>query len=55
MLFQHMDTTDACHRVGYLSPSQFSREYSRYFGSAPTKDVAGLLAEGFGPPDGSDR
>ena len=27
MLFQKMDATEACHRVGYLSPSQFSREY----------------------------
>ena len=37
MLFQKMDANDACHRVGYLSPSQFSREYGRFFGSAPTK------------------
>ena len=28
MLFQNMDASDACHRVGYLSPSQFSREYA---------------------------
>ena len=27
MLFQNMDASHACHRVGYLSPSQFSREY----------------------------
>ena len=26
MLFQSMDASDACRRVGYLSPSQFSRE-----------------------------
>ena len=38
MLFQEVDASDACHRVGYLSPSQFSREYARFFGSAPTKD-----------------
>ena len=25
MLFQSMDASDACRRVGYLSPSQFSR------------------------------
>ena len=30
MLFQNMDASDACHRVGYVSPSQFSREYSRF-------------------------
>ena len=46
MLFQRMDASEACHRVGYLSPSQFTREYGRFFGSAPTRDVARLLAEG---------
>jgi len=45
MLFQKMDASDACHRVGYLSPSQFSREYGRFFGSAPTKDIARLREE----------
>ena len=47
MLFQRIDASDACRRVGYLSPSQFSREYARFFGSAPMKDTARLLAEGF--------
>ncbi|MET0556214.1 MAG: AraC family transcriptional regulator [Vicinamibacteria bacterium] len=47
MLFQRMDAGDACRRVGYLSPSQFTREYGRFFGDAPTRDVARLLAEGF--------
>ena len=47
MLFQKMDANDACRRVGYLSPSQFSREYARYFGSAPAKDIGRLRAEGF--------
>ena len=46
MLFQKMAANDACHRVGYLSPSQFSREYARFFGSAPTKDIARLREEG---------
>jgi AraC-like DNA-binding protein len=45
MLFQQMDASDACLRVGYLSPSQFSREYGRFFGSAPTKDIARLREE----------
>lgn len=48
MLFQKVDATDACHRVGYLSPSQFSREYARFFGSAPTKDIARLREQGLG-------
>jgi len=51
MVFQKMDASDACHRVGYLSASQFSREYARFFGSAPTKDVARLRGEGLVPPE----
>ena len=42
MLFQTMDASDACRRVGYLSASQFSREYGRLSGNAPTKDIARL-------------
>ncbi|MGA6980676.1 MAG: hypothetical protein WCC95_19385 [Candidatus Sulfotelmatobacter sp.] len=41
-----MDAGTASQHVGCLSPSQFSREYSRFFGSAPTKDVARLRQEG---------
>jgi AraC-like DNA-binding protein len=52
MLFQRMDASRASHRVGYLSPSQFSREYSRFFGSAPIKDIARLRDEGLTPRDG---
>jgi AraC-like DNA-binding protein len=52
MLFQNMDASDACHRVGYLSASQFSREYSRFFGHAPSKDIARLREEGLGRSDG---
>ena len=33
------------YTVGYESPSQFSREYARMFGSAPHRDVAALRAE----------
>jgi len=49
MLFHKMDAAEASRRVGYLSPSQFSREYSRFFGAAPTKDVARLKDEVFVP------
>ncbi|HWZ97063.1 MAG TPA: AraC family transcriptional regulator [Candidatus Dormibacteraeota bacterium] len=42
MLSAMMDASTASQRVGYLSASQFSREYSRFFGSAPTKDIARL-------------
>ena len=51
MLFQSMDATHACQRVGYLSPSQFSREYARFFGSAPSKDITRLREEGLGPTE----
>ena len=40
MLSNMMDATTASRLVGYLSPSQFSRDYGRLFGSAPTKDIA---------------
>ncbi len=42
MLSAMMDANAACQRVGYLSASQFSREYSRFFGNAPTRDIARL-------------
>ena len=45
MLFQGLDANAACQRVGYISSSQFSREYSRFFGNAPGKDVARLREE----------
>jgi AraC-like DNA-binding protein len=32
-------------RVGYESPSQFSREYRRLFGAPPGQDVAGSKVE----------
>jgi AraC-like DNA-binding protein len=42
MLASMMDAGAASQRVGYLSASQFSREYSRFFGTAPTRDIARL-------------
>jgi AraC-like DNA-binding protein len=33
------DATEAAFRVGYESPSQFSREYSRMFGLPPKEDI----------------
>lgn len=45
MLSTMIDAGSASQRVGYLSASQFSREYSRLFGNAPTKDVAILRQE----------
>ncbi|MBD2411062.1 AraC family transcriptional regulator [Nostoc calcicola FACHB-389] len=42
MLGQGMDAATASHYVGYESPSQFSREYSRLFGAPPLRDIARL-------------
>lgn len=45
MLWTMTDAATASQQVGYLSPSQFSREYSRFFGSAPSRDIACLRQE----------
>ena len=42
MLGEDTDATDAAHQVGYESPSQFSREYSRMFGAPPIRDIERL-------------
>jgi AraC-like DNA-binding protein len=42
MLSDHLDAASAAFRVGYESPSQFSREYCRFFGSPPLRDIATL-------------
>ena len=42
LMLSAADAGAAGQRVGYLSASQFSREYSRFFGTAPTKDIARL-------------
>jgi AraC-like DNA-binding protein len=54
MLSRMMDAGSAARQVGYLSASQFSREYTRLFGNAPTRDVATLRQDGV-PWDGSVR
>ena len=41
MLSMMVDAGTASWRVGYQSASQFSREYGRFFGCAPTKDPVG--------------
>jgi transcriptional regulator GlxA family with amidase domain len=44
MLTTHMDASKAAFEVGYESPSQFSREYSRMFGAPPARDIKSLKA-----------
>ena len=42
MLNEDLDAASAAFEVGYESPSQFSREYTRLFGAPPKRDVDGL-------------
>lgn len=42
MFGQMLDAATASHRVGYESPSQFSREYARLFGAPPLRDIERL-------------
>jgi len=42
MLNDHLDAATAAFKVGYESPSQFSREYARHFGAPPRRDIATL-------------
>lgn len=46
MLARMLDVGSAGRQVGYLSASQFSREYTRLFGSSPTRDIAKLREDG---------
>ena len=55
MLSEDSDAADAAYSVGYESPSQFSREYTRLFGAPPKRDIEVLrrkadgAANGYGP------
>jgi len=40
MLSRQLDAASTAYRVGYESPSQFSREYARMFGHPPVRDIA---------------
>lgn len=42
MLVEGLDAASAALRVGYDSPSQFSREYNRQFGQPPKRDIKQL-------------
>lgn len=46
MLGEGLDAATAGYRVGYDNPSHFSREYKRYFGQPPARDVEQLRAAG---------
>ncbi|MGE1003721.1 AraC family transcriptional regulator N-terminal domain-containing protein [Ralstonia pseudosolanacearum] len=51
MLVQGVDAATAAYDVGYESPSQFSREYARQFGTSPRRDVEDLLRQTILPVD----
>ena len=42
MLTENQDAAAAAFQVGYESPSQFNREYSRLFGKSPLRDITNL-------------
>ena len=42
MVAEGANVETAAFRVGYESPSQFSRDYSRVFGGPPRRDVVAL-------------
>jgi len=42
MLNEDLDAASAAFEVGYESPSQFSREYTRLFGAPPKRDIEAL-------------
>ena len=46
MLNNGFDAASAAFEVGYESATQFSREYSRFFGQPPMRDVRALLSPG---------
>lgn len=42
MLSRQMDALTASQLVGYISPTQFSRDYRSYFGNPPKRDITKL-------------
>jgi AraC-like DNA-binding protein len=42
MLTENATAANAADRVGYESPSHFSREYARMFGAPPVRDIERL-------------
>jgi len=46
MLNSGLDAASAAFEVGYESPTQFNREYSRLFGQPPIRDVRALRESG---------
>jgi AraC-like DNA-binding protein len=47
LLSGQLNTTTAYRLVGYVSHSQFSRDYSRFFGNPPSRDIARLRKQAY--------
>lgn len=47
MLHEGIEAATASYKVGYESPSQFSREYSRLFGAPPKADIERVRLQGY--------
>ena len=46
LMLDGLEAASAGHRVGYESPSQFSREYRRLFGAPPKREIEAMRAAG---------
>jgi AraC-like DNA-binding protein len=55
MLIDGMDAASAAFEVGYESASQFNREYARFFGQPPMRDIRHLRAPDSPPLESESR
>jgi len=51
MLNSGHDAASAAFEVGYESPTQFNREYRRFFGQPPMTDIRALRSSGAPIPE----
>ena len=55
MLMDGLDAASAAFEVGYESASQFNREYSRFFGQPPKRNIQTLRSPGAQPLESAAR